>query len=193
MSMRLSTIASYKRASQYIKELKSIIQSEENLQTTLIGEKNRLCIFKKRMFENHRNFAYIDQKGEVLARCNLSKSSDKVKENPLSPDGYGDYLEVDILQSVAGIKGTGTKLIEESVRQSVKDGLEGRLALNATNSALFKSYRNKDGQYPSPVPFYLKRGFKPGPTPSSKEDVSYFYAMYLPLEAIKKIRERIKI
>lgn len=180
-----------------------------DFQTTISGRDNSLCLIKRCL--NSQGDCYgislLDSTAKPIADCRFYECRNTKFYNYFAPKDYGDFLVITHLNSIAGVKGSGTKLLDETLKQSIKMGFEGRIAVGAENSPSLNSYRNNNGQVPTPVPFYFNYGFRPAHE-SYEADVNHgmecFYktgkyigpkklAMYLPMDAISKIRERLKI
>lgn len=102
--------------------------------------------------ETRKNSRSLLSDGESLGFCDFSECN-----APIIGDNYPNYyknrkyLYVNSLSSSRKLKGIGTELIKEIVRESYKRGMGGRVCLNASTT---KAELN------SPVPFYYKLGFQ---------------------------------
>ena len=102
--------------------------------------------------ETRKNSRSLSSGSESLGFCDFSECN-----APIIGDNYPiyyknkKYLYINSLSSSKKIKGIGTELIKEIVRESYKRGMGGRVCLTASTT---KSELN------SPVPFYYKLGFQ---------------------------------
>ncbi len=137
-----------------------------------------------------RYYYYLEKDGEILGDMRCSQSSSKIRGDNY-PEYYGGKacLFINSINSNRQYRGVGRELIKTAVRESQKQGMEGRVCLTATTTK---------PEIGSPIPFYYKMGFessrkefqrkieeamqKGEPIPKECESAT----MFLPQDKIKK-------
>lgn len=95
---------------------------------------------------------YIKLNKKTLGAMHYSFSSAYIRGDNYPQEYKGEkYLFINSIYSNKQYRQTGTQLIKEAVRESYKQGCEGRVCLTATTT---------NPEFGSPVPFYFKFGFE---------------------------------